>query len=190
MRFPGTWSRYSKNAIPQLTSAARTHGLSCRFLRCAYQAKVMKVLEQIKSRMVLRTGDMRSPELRMVYCTTMGPAGRRFRTTGPRPNPVRHTPVVFRTIRPLLPQFTHSGAPMRTLSTLFLAAVVASPLAAQGNPVSTAIQRMGGGHAKSLLAAAQAMPADKYTFKPTPAQMSFGEIIAHIADDNGITCGA
>ncbi|HEX4562241.1 MAG TPA: DinB family protein [Gemmatimonadales bacterium] len=79
---------------------------------------------------------------------------------------------------------------MRTLSTLFLAAVVASPLTAQGNPVSTAVQRMGRGHAKSLLAAAQALPADKYNFKPTPAQMSFGEIIAHIADDNGITCGA
>jgi uncharacterized damage-inducible protein DinB len=78
---------------------------------------------------------------------------------------------------------------MRTLSTLCLAAVVASPLAAQ-NPVSTAVQRMGRGHAKNLLAAAQAMPADKYSFKPTAAQMSFGEIIAHIADDNGTTCGA
>jgi hypothetical protein len=79
---------------------------------------------------------------------------------------------------------------MRTLRTLFIAAVVAAPLAAQGNPVSTAVQRMGRGHAKNLLAAAQAMPADKYTFKPTPAQMTFGEVIAHIADDNGITCGA
>lgn len=79
---------------------------------------------------------------------------------------------------------------MRTLSTLFLAAVVAAPLAAQGNPMSTAVQHMSRGHAKTLLAAAQAMPADKYGFKPTPAQMSFGEIIAHIADDNGITCGA
>ena len=79
---------------------------------------------------------------------------------------------------------------MGTLSTLFIAAVVASPLAAQGNPVSTAVQRMGRGHAKNLLAAAQAMPADKYNFKPTPAQMTFGEVIAHIADDNGITCGA
>ena len=79
---------------------------------------------------------------------------------------------------------------MRTLSTLFLAGVLATSAAAQGNPVSTAVQRMGRGHAKNLLAAAQAMPADKYGFKPTPAQMSFGEIIAHIADDNGITCGA
>lgn len=79
---------------------------------------------------------------------------------------------------------------MRTFSTWFLAAVAALPLAAQGNPVSTAVQRMGRGHGKHLLAAAQAMPADKYGFKPTPAQMSFGEIIAHIAEDNGITCGA
>src|SRR5690348_17582337 len=61
MRFPGTWSRYSKNAIPQLTSAATIQGLSCRFLRCAYQAKVMKVFEQISSRVVLRTAGTRIP---------------------------------------------------------------------------------------------------------------------------------
>ena len=78
---------------------------------------------------------------------------------------------------------------MHTLRALFITAVVASPLAAQ-NPVSTAIQRTAREHNKNLLAAAQAMPADKYGFKPTPAQMSFGELIAHIADDNGITCGA
>jgi uncharacterized damage-inducible protein DinB len=79
---------------------------------------------------------------------------------------------------------------MHTLRALFITAVVASPLVAQANPVSTAIQKTARGHSKSLLAAAQAMPADKYDFKPTPAQMSFGELIAHIADDNGITCGA
>ena len=79
---------------------------------------------------------------------------------------------------------------MHTLRALFITAVVASPLAAQGNPMSTAIQRTAREHSKNLLAAAQAMPADKYGFKPTPAQMTFGELIAHIADDNGITCGA
>ncbi len=78
---------------------------------------------------------------------------------------------------------------MRTLSAVLLTAVVAVPLAAQ-NPVSNAVQEMGKGHSKNLLAAAQAMPADKYGFKPTEKQMTFGELIAHIADDNGITCGA
>ncbi len=78
---------------------------------------------------------------------------------------------------------------MPLLRALALTAFVAASLAAQ-NPVSTAVQRMGQGHSKSLLASAQAMPADKYGFKPTEKQMTFGELIAHIADDNGITCGA
>lgn len=34
------------------------------------------------------------------------------------------------------------------------------------------------------LAVAEQMPADQYTFKPTPAQMSFGEQMLHIASAN------
>jgi len=78
---------------------------------------------------------------------------------------------------------------MPALRVFVLTTILAVPLAAQ-NPVSTAVQQMGRGHSKNLLAAAQAMPADKYGYKPTQAQMTFGELIAHIADDNGITCGA
>jgi hypothetical protein len=33
------------------------------------------------------------------------------------------------------------------------------------------------------------MPADKYAFKPTPAQMSFGDIVAHLAQGNDFLCG-
>jgi hypothetical protein len=43
-------------------------------------------------------------------------------------------------------------------------------------------------HTKILIDAAESMPADKYGFKPTPAQWTFGAIIAHIAGDNQITC--
>src|SRR5688572_4594666 len=49
MRFAGTINMYSKNAMPQLTSAAIHHGLVARFFRCAYQAKVMKMLEATRS---------------------------------------------------------------------------------------------------------------------------------------------
>jgi hypothetical protein len=38
--------------------------------------------------------------------------------------------------------------------------------------------------------AAELMPAEKFAFKPTPAQMSFGEIIAHEAESNETLCGA
>src|SRR5262245_27667008 len=41
--------------MPQLTSAARYQGRASKFLRCAYQAKVMKTLEQT-SRSALRSG--------------------------------------------------------------------------------------------------------------------------------------
>ena len=38
--------------------------------------------------------------------------------------------------------------------------------------------------------AADLMPADKYGFKPTPQQMSFGEIIAHEASSNETLCAS
>src|SRR5579862_7997159 len=44
--------------------------------------------------------------------------------------------------------------------------------------------------AKNRVAAAQDMPADKYAFKPTPAQMSFADITLHLAEGNDFFCGA
>jgi len=41
-----------------------------------------------------------------------------------------------------------------------------------------------------LVAAAEEMPADKYSYKPTPAQMSFGQIVTHLAEGNDYLCGA
>jgi uncharacterized damage-inducible protein DinB len=44
---------------------------------------------------------------------------------------------------------------------------------------------------KSLsLAVAEAMPADDYSFKATPAEMSFGEQMNHMAMANGSYCSA
>ena len=34
------------------------------------------------------------------------------------------------------------------------------------------------------------MPADKYTYKPTPDQWTFAKIVSHIAASNGAICGA
>src|SRR5215213_631770 len=49
MRLAGTCSRYSNRAMPQLTTAARYHGRSARFWRCAYHANVMNTFEQSSS---------------------------------------------------------------------------------------------------------------------------------------------
>ena len=47
MRLAGTIDMHSNSAMPQLMSAAINHGLSERFFRCAYQAKVMKQFDAI-----------------------------------------------------------------------------------------------------------------------------------------------
>src|SRR5579864_310262 len=60
MRLPGTCSRYSKKAMPQLTSAATYQGLPARFFRCAYQANVMNTLEAHSSSTADTTGLMGS----------------------------------------------------------------------------------------------------------------------------------
>jgi hypothetical protein len=69
--------------------------------------------------------------------------------------------------------------------------VVAPPaLATQGDPVTDAVRQMAVRSGKHVLEAARAMPADRYGFRPTPAQMSFGELIVHIEGDNRKTCAS
>lgn len=55
-------------------------------------------------------------------------------------------------------------------------------------PVADALRSIGTRAAKNLVAAAEAMPAGKYGFKPTPAQLSFGEVIGHLAGGNDFLC--
>ncbi len=73
-----------------------------------------------------------------------------------------------------------------------LAAVLTLPrvLAAQANPVADAFRENARDAAKNLIAAAEEFPADKFGFKPTPAQMSVGDIIVHLSQGNDYLCGA
>ena len=63
-----------------------------------------------------------------------------------------------------------------------------SPLPEAASPVAEAIRSSAGRAATNFVAAAEDMPAAKYGFKPTPAQMSFGEAIAHMAAGNDVYC--
>ena len=66
----------------------------------------------------------------------------------------------------------------------------ASAAATSSNPVSDALRQMEQRFARILIAAAEAMPADKYNYRPTPAQMSFAEIQVHLANEgNDLLCG-
>ncbi|MEO8881041.1 MAG: DinB family protein [Gemmatimonadaceae bacterium] len=61
--------------------------------------------------------------------------------------------------------------------------------AAQAAPVSESFREHAVSAGKNLMAAAEIMPAEKYGFKPTPAQMSFGDIVAHLVEGNDYLCG-
>jgi hypothetical protein len=56
------------------------------------------------------------------------------------------------------------------------------------NPVSTTVKAQLQRYAKNMVAAADAMPAEKYTFKPTPEMNTFGHVVMHIAQSNNILC--
>ena len=58
------------------------------------------------------------------------------------------------------------------------------------NPVSQTTRVMFEQHAKNMVSAAELMPADKYGFHPTEAQMTFGKLIAHIVQTNEFICSA
>jgi uncharacterized damage-inducible protein DinB len=59
----------------------------------------------------------------------------------------------------------------------------------QVNPVADAFREYAQQSAKNLIAAAEEFPADKYTYKPTTAQMSVGDVAAHLAQGNDYLCG-
>ena len=81
---------------------------------------------------------------------------------------------------------------MRKLISSLIVALVAVPSAARAqdapNPVSTALRSSLAGAQRNFVESAEEMPADKYGFKPTPQQMSFGQLMLHVAGSNMFMC--
>jgi DinB superfamily len=61
----------------------------------------------------------------------------------------------------------------------------AAPVA---NPVSSTVKTQLPRFAKNMVEAAQAMPAEKYSFKPTPEMNTFGHLVMHSAQANNNLC--
>jgi hypothetical protein len=89
--------------------------------------------------------------------------------------------------------------PMKSMAPFMLAlALVPAVALAQGpdparilaNPVTETTKMMLRQHADSMVRAAELMPEEKYSFHPTPAQMTYGQLVAHIAQTNEALCGA
>lgn len=75
-----------------------------------------------------------------------------------------------------------------TLAAWSLAAT--SAVTAPSSPVADAVRAAAGRAATNFITAAEDMPASKYGYKPTAAQMSFGEVIAHMAAGNDALCSS
>src|ERR1700719_3033958 len=56
------------------------------------------------------------------------------------------------------------------------------------NAVNAAAKRVLDRYAKDLVGTAETMPAEKYSYRPTPDEMPFGKTIAHIAEVNNFSC--
>ena len=82
------------------------------------------------------------------------------------------------------------------LQILVVAASLASPQAAPPefkpsvNPVTDAARTSLAQQSKHLVDSAELMPADKYGYHPTDAQMSFGKLVVHVVQTNTLICSA
>lgn len=63
------------------------------------------------------------------------------------------------------------------------------PAEAAANPMVWSAKTLYDRDAKNMVAAAEAMPEDKYSYHPTPDQWTFGKLVSHIAQSNGGLCG-
>ena len=75
----------------------------------------------------------------------------------------------------------------RTLSFVLLFCV-STVLAQDKNPVTTVAKEILPHQQKNIVAAVEEMPADKFSYKPTEQQMTFGHLVLHIVESNNYLC--
>jgi uncharacterized damage-inducible protein DinB len=75
----------------------------------------------------------------------------------------------------------------RTLCILLLLSAT-SVLAQDKSPVTSVAREILPRQQKNLVAAVEEMPADKFGYKPTEQQMTFGHLVLHIIESNNYLC--
>lgn len=73
-------------------------------------------------------------------------------------------------------------------SAVSFAQAASSTPATTKDPVATSLRGMLPRSQSDTVGALEAMPADKYSYKPTPDQMTFAHLAAHIAEANNFLC--
>src|SRR5260370_31994614 len=69
-----------------------------------------------------------------------------------------------------------------------LAIAIAGVCSAQSNPLSADVRRDYGRIRDFFIRAAEKMPEAEYGFKPSPDVRTFGQVVAHVADDQYNLC--
>ena len=71
---------------------------------------------------------------------------------------------------------------------LLAASAVAQAPAPVKDPISSALRDIIPNRQKNTIAAVEAMPADKFSYKPTADQMTFGHLVVHMIESNNLFC--
>jgi hypothetical protein len=67
-------------------------------------------------------------------------------------------------------------------------ATVQTMTAQSKNPVSTALRDILPGRQKVTISAVEAMPADRFNYKPSADQRTFGQLVVHMVETNYFLC--
>ena len=76
----------------------------------------------------------------------------------------------------------------KVLALLLICLAPVSALAQTKNPVSSVLKEILPRQAKNIQAAVDSMPADKFSFRPTEPQITFGHLVTHIIESNYTLC--
>jgi hypothetical protein len=81
-----------------------------------------------------------------------------------------------------------ASAPAQTMAPAAPAASAPQTAAPVKDPVTAGLRILLPRSRNNTLGAITAMPADKFDYKPTPDQMSFGHLVVHIIGSNNMLC--
>lgn len=83
---------------------------------------------------------------------------------------------------------TVSAFPLVVLAQAPAAAPTQATAAAPANPISSSQNKMYTMLSSAVIAAAEKMPEENYSYKPTPDVRSFGQLVGHLADSQYFFC--
>jgi len=77
---------------------------------------------------------------------------------------------------------------IRSILFIVTGAWCAALFAQEGNKIANFVRTALDGRSKEIIAATIEMPSDRFGFRPSPQDMTFGQLTLHVADTNYLYC--